>query len=195
MNRIAAAGNVARQRPHLCISSELYREQVPRGWHVLWTRSNCERLVHDQLARKGYDVFLPQMRQWTLRKHGDLQAASVPMFRGYLFLRHDVDKHAYIDICKCDGLVAILGARWDRLARVPHGEVDAIKRAIDGQLPTQPWPWMDTGDKVRITHGALADAEGILIKTEPAAGLFILSVNLLRRSVAVEVNCANVVPA
>ncbi|HEY0961575.1 MAG TPA: hypothetical protein VGE69_04385 [Pseudomonadales bacterium] len=36
---------------------------------------------------------------------------------------------------------------------------------------------------------------GISIKTEPATGLFILSVNSLRRSVAVEVNCANVVPA
>jgi transcription termination/antitermination protein NusG len=190
---MAATGgviNAGRSRPHPCISVA----QHP-GWHVLWTRSNYERLVHDQLARKGYDVFLPQIQQWTLRKHGGLQSSRVPMFKGYLFLNHAIDKAAYLDICKVDGLVAILGARWDRLARVPDGEIDAIRLAVDSQLPTTPYPYLEAGTKVRITHGSLANAEGILVKTERTKGLFILSVNLLRRSVAVEVHCANVVPA
>jgi transcription antitermination factor NusG len=169
--------------------------QDEQGWHVLWTRSNCERVVHDQLAQKGYEVFLPQVQQWTLRKHGGLQASRVPMFKGYLFLNHAVDKTAYLDICKVDGLVAILGTRWDRLARVPNGEIDAIRLAVQSQLPTMPYPYLAAGDKVRITHGSLTNAEGILVKTEQTKGLFILSVNLLRRSVAVEVHCANVVPA
>ena len=162
---------------------------------MLWTRSNCERLVHDQLVQKDYEVFLPQVQQWTLRKHGGLQASRVPMFKSYLFLNHAVDKAAYLDICKADGLVAILGSRWDRLARVPNNEIDAIRLAVDSQLPTMPYPYLEAGDKVRITHGSLTNAEGILVKTEQTKGLFILSVNLLRRSVAVEVHCANVVPA
>ncbi len=178
-----------RQRPHLCVAVP----QEQQGWHVLWTRSNHERIVHDHLVQKGYEVFLPQIQQWTLRKHG-LQATRVPMFKGYLFLNHAVDKHAYIDICKSEGLVAILGARWDRLARVPNNEIDAIKCALESQLPTMPYPYLEEGTKVRITHGTLAKAEGILVKTERTKGLFILSVNLLRRSVAVEVHCANVVP-
>jgi transcription antitermination factor NusG len=183
--------NAIRPRPHLCVAAT----QNQLGWHVLWTRSNCERVVHDQLAQKGYDVFLPQIQQWNLRKHGGLQATRVPMFKGYLFLRHAIDKTAYLDICKADGLVAILGSRWDRLARVPNNEIDAIRFAVDSELPTTPYPYLEAGDKVRITHGSLASAEGILIKTEQTRGLFILSVNLLRRSVAVEVHCANVVPA
>jgi transcriptional antiterminator NusG len=177
-------------RPHLCVAAP----DDQQGWHVLWTRSNYERLVYDQLLQKGYEVFLPQIQQWSLRK-GGLQATRVPMFRSYLFLNHAVDKNAYIDICKVEGLVAILGSRWDRLARVPAGEIGAIKLAVDSQLPTMPYPYLEEGDKVRITQGSLANAEGILVKTEPTTGLFILSVNLLRRSVAVEVHCANVVPA
>lgn len=187
----AARGGVAvRSRPHLCVATP-----AQPGWHVLWTRSNYERLVHDQLVRKGYDVFLPLIDQWTPRKNGSLQTCRVPMFKGYLFLNHAVDKSAYLDICKTDGLVAILGARWDRLARVPDAEIDAIRLAVESRLPTTPYPYLAEGDKVRITHGSLANAEGILIKTERTRGLFILSVNLLRRSVAVEVHCANVVPA
>jgi transcription antitermination factor NusG len=182
-----------RYRPHLCMPA-LQSQESAAAWHVLWTRSNCERLVHDQLARKGYEVFLPQVQQWTPRKHGP-QACRAPMFKSYLFLRHAVDKDAYIDICKSDGLVAILGARWDRLARVPDREIDAIKLAVSSELPTMPYPYLEEGARVRITQGTLANAEGILVKTERAKGLFILSVNLLRRSVAVEVHCANVVPA
>ena len=181
--------SAARLRPHLCMPAM----QEQQGWHVLWTRSNYERIVHDHLAQKGYEVFLPQVQQWALRKSG-LQATRVPMFKSYLFLNHSVDKNAYLDICKSEGLVAILGARWDRLARVPVSEIDAIKRAVESQLPTMPYPYLSKGDRVRITHGTLANAEGILVKTEPTRGLFILSVNLLRRSVAVEVHCANVVP-
>jgi transcription antitermination factor NusG len=169
-------------------------QECEPGWYVLWTRSNYERIVHDHLAQKGYEVFLPQIQQWTPRKHGP-QACRAPLFKSYLFLRHAVDKDAYLDICKSDGLVAILGARWDRLARVPDNEIDAIKLAVSSDLPTMPYPYLEEGTKVRITQGTLANAEGILIRTEPARGLFILSVNLLRRSVAVEVHCANVVPA
>src|SRR2546425_6451948 len=33
------------------------------AWHALWTRSHCEQLVHDQLAAKGFDLFLPKIEQ------------------------------------------------------------------------------------------------------------------------------------
>jgi transcription termination/antitermination protein NusG len=154
------------ERDSTDLKSVLRVEQ--QGWCVLWTRSNCEARVHDQLLQKGYDVFLPQIQQWTLRK-GGLQPSRVPMFKGYLFLHDAVDKHAYLDICKADGLVAILGARWDHLARVPNGEIAAIRRAVDSQLPTLPYPYLAEGARVRITHGTLANAEGILVKTEGLA--------------------------
>jgi transcription antitermination factor NusG len=166
-----------------------------RGWHVLWTRSNCEQVVQEQLLNKGYEVFLPLIHQWSPRRKNGPHVCRAPMFKSYLFLRHDIDKHAYIDICKTDGLVAILGSRWDHLASVPEHEIDAIRQASSSQLPTMPYPFLTEGDRVRITEGSLANTEGILIRTERDKGLFILSVNLLRRSVAVEVHCANVIPA
>ena len=42
---------------------------------------------------------------------------------------------------------------------------------------------------MRITDGPLADMEGILVKGNPKKGLLVVSVELLRRSVAVHLDC------
>lgn len=168
--------------------------QAKLGWHVLWTRSNFERIVAEELTAKGYEAFLPMVEQWSKDGKGQ-HTCLIPMFRGYLFLHHAVDKHDYIDICKTKGLVSILGARWDRLAYVPDSEIESIRLAVESRLPATPYPFLEEGDRVRLTRGSLAGAEGILVKNESDKGLFVISVNLLRRSVAVEVDCTNVVPA
>lgn len=171
------------------------RAIAPR-WHVLWTRSNSERLVHDQLSAKGFEVFLPQVDRWSRRGHGNVRRlARVPMFPSYLFLRHAIDKPSYLEVCKTRGLVRILGSRWDRLATVPEEEIEAIRTVVQTDLPVVPHPYLQAGQQVRITHGPLADIEGLLVKSEPKKGLLVLSVELLRQSVAVEIDCTRVVIA
>src|SRR5687768_2049266 len=104
-----------------------------RGWHVLWTHSNCERTVYEQLLMQGYKVFLPTIGRWSRR--GDLRyIVQVPMFTGYLFLHYPVDKSSYIQICKTKGLARILGQCWDRLATVPAPEIEAIQKLIKSDL-------------------------------------------------------------
>ena len=69
---------------------------VAAGWYALWTRSHCEQLVHDQLAAKGFELFLPEVDIWSSRA-GVRRLISTPMFRGYLFVRSAMDKSGYID--------------------------------------------------------------------------------------------------
>jgi transcription antitermination factor NusG len=164
------------------------------AWYVLWTRSNCEQQVHDQLCAKGFAPFLPRVEVWS-RRGVVRQIARVPMFPGYLFLRHAMDKTAYIEIVKAQGLVRILGERWDRLAAVPEMEVDAIQRVVRERLPVRRWAYLREGQRVRITRGPLADVEGVLVRDKPNKGMLVVSVHMLQRSVAVEVDCTLVVPA
>jgi transcription antitermination factor NusG len=42
---------------------------------------------------------------------------------------------------------------------------------------------------VRVTRGPLADVEGIVVRSSPKKGLLVVSVELLRRSVAVHLDC------
>jgi transcription antitermination factor NusG len=163
------------------------------GWHVLWTHSNHERSVYEQLAAKHYEVFLPMITQWSGRKTG-APVCKAPMFRSYLFLRCRIDKRAYLDICNTKGLVSILGARWDKLSRIPEQEIAAIKLVMESQLPTMPYPWLSAGTAVRIKRGSLANTQGVLVESDHAKGLFVISVNLLQRSIAVSVDCIDVEP-
>ena len=157
-------------------------------WYVLWTHSNCEQSVHDQLAAKGFDMLLPTHESW-VRRGGVRRLCRMPMFRGYLFLRHAMDKVSYLEICKARGLVRVLGKRWDQLNVVPDSEIDAIRKLLHSGLPIFTYPYLQEGRRVRINGGPLADTEGIVVRVNPKKGLLVVSVNLLQRSVAVQLDC------
>jgi transcriptional antiterminator NusG len=163
------------------------------SWYALWTHSHCEHLVHQQLAGKGFHLLLPQMEVWSARR-GVRRPARVPMFPGYLFLSHVMDKRSYIEVRKTRGLVNILGGRWDQLMTVPEVQIDAIQKMMQSSLPLLPYPYLQTGQRVRITDGPLSDVEGILVRTKPNSGRLVLSIDLLKQSVAVDVDCTLVVP-
>lgn len=166
-----------------------------RHWYALWTSSHCEQLVCDQLAARGLEPLLPRIEVWS-RRGGQHRVVSAPLFSGYLFLRHPaMTKASYVEVCKTRGLVRVLGERWDRLEVVPDHEIDGIRRVLDARVPVLPHPYLRDGARVRILKGPLADVEGILVRTKPNRGLVVLQVALLRRSVAVEVDCTLVAPA
>lgn len=158
------------------------------AWYVLWTRSNSERLVADQLAAKGFTIFLPTLDVWT-RRGAERRVTRVPMFPGYVFLHHALDKWSDVEVRKARGLVTILGDAWDRRAVVPPAEVDGLRRVGEARLPAVAHAWVREGQRVRIVRGPLADVEGILLRTKPGKGLLVLSIELLHRSIAVEVDC------
>jgi len=71
---------------------------------------------------------------------------------------------------------------------VPEAEIDAIQRVLCSNLPVVAHPYLREGMRVRITHGPLNGVEGILVQSKPNKGLLVLSIDLLRRSIAVEVD-------
>jgi transcription termination/antitermination protein NusG len=156
-------------------------------WYALYTKSHCEQLVYDQLASKGFHLFLPRMDVWS-RRGGVRHRIPAPMFPSYLFLYHAIDKVSFLEVRKARGLVRVLGERLDRLSVVPPNEIAAIQRVMQAELPVISHPYLREGQRVRITHGPLAGVEGILVHTKPSKGLLVLSVDLLRRSIAVEID-------
>ena len=160
-------------------------------WFVAWTHSNSERLVHNQLAGRGFDTFLPMLKTWS-RRRGTRSMIDVPMFPGYVFVRHAIDRRSHAEILKARGIVRLLGARWDQLASVSDREVDAIRRMAGAPMPVMPHTFLREGQRVRIASGPLDGVEGILVSTRPQKGLLVVSIELLQRSVAVEVDCTQV---
>lgn len=159
-------------------------ESVPQ-WYALYTRSHCEQLVYDQLFARGLRLFLPKMEVFSKRA-GKSHFVPVPLFASYLFVHCVMDKPTYLTIKPARGLVRIVGGRWNNLAIIPEEEIRAIQRVVQSQIPFRLHPYLQKGDRVRIIKGPLEGVEGIFLEVRR----LILSVGLLQRSVAVEVDMA-----
>ena len=163
------------------------------AWYAIWTRSNCERLVAQQLSAKGFAAFLPEMGARS-RRNGQSHVVQVPMFPGYLFLRHAMEKHSYVEILKARGVVRILERGWTQLTPVADEEVNAIQQLVESGVPVFPHVYFREGDQVRVVEGPLAGLQGVYLRDKPNRGRLVVSVNLLQTSVAVEVDSAFVEP-
>ena len=160
---------------------------VPQRWHALRTWSHCERFVADKLRARGLQVFDPEVPIWSWC--GGVKRASVrPLFPGSLFLRHEMDRESFIRLLRGRGVVRFLAERWDGLSVVPDREIEAIRRVLDAALTPLPHPYVQDGRRVTIRRGPLEGVEGILLDTRPNRGLLVLSIELFRRSVAVEID-------
>ena len=167
---------------------------VDARWYVLWTRSHCEPLVHQQLVARGFRLFNPQLSRWS-RRGEQRHLIQEPMFPGYIFLHHALDKESDVEVRKARGLVTILGDSWERRAVVPDAEINAIRRLVQSGETAVPHAYLKEGQRVRITRGPMTDVEGILVRHHPRKGLLVLSVDMLRKSVAVEIDCTWVTAA
>jgi transcription antitermination factor NusG len=154
-------------------------------WFALQVRARHEKNIGEMLRGKGYDPLLPLYkcrRRWSNR----YKMLELPLFPGYLFCRFDV--HNRLPILKTPGVIHVLG-----IARTPvpidDAEIDAIRTIVGSGLQSQPWPFLQVGAKVRIEYGALCGLEGILLDFKGRHRL-IVSVTLLQRSVAVEIDGA-----
>jgi transcriptional antiterminator RfaH len=179
---------------HPPLSATAARPEPRPAWHVLWTHSHCERRLFDQLRSMRYQVFLPEYTVWS-RRAGARHTSRRPMFPGYLFLHHAMDRSSYLEVRRTRGLVDVLGSGRDGLAVVGDREIEALRTLSESCEPCAPFPYLKDGVRVRIARGPLAEVEGILLRREDDRGMLVVSIDLLSRSVAVKVDCTSVMPA
>jgi transcription antitermination factor NusG len=156
-------------------------------WFALQVRTRHEAGVADQLSGQGYDRFLPLYKvgkRWSDR----IKEVDAPLFPGYLFCRFN--PHDRLPILKTPGVIQIVSFQSGPAA-VDEAEIRSIQSLVAAGVPHQPWPFLAAGDRVRIESGPLLGLEGILTEVRSSFRL-VLSVTLLQRSVAVEIDSASV---
>ena len=164
--------------------------ETPPLWYAVHVRSKFERTVSTVLEHKNVEQFLPTYRSrriWTDR----VKTMDLPLFTGYLFCRIPLDERNRV--MTIDGVVGFVGAGRQPIP-VSDLEIEAVRRIVQSQSPSQPWPFLKIGQTVRINHGSLAGLEGILVRVKSSWRL-VVSVTLLERSVAVEIDAAYTTPS
>jgi transcription antitermination factor NusG len=162
---------------------EAERQPEARGWLAIYTRHQHEKLASEDLAYKGFEVFLPvytALRRWSDR----VKEITLPLFPGYVFLRGGLPQPLLILTTPgVVGLVKFAGVP----AIVSDMEIETVRRVLAKGAKIEPHPFLKCGDWVRVKGGPLEGLEGILVRDKNQSRL-VLSVELVQKSVAVEVD-------
>jgi transcription antitermination factor NusG len=153
-------------------------------WYALQVQSRLAAIASATLRGKGYEEFLPlykERRRWSDR----VKQLDMPLFPGYLFCRFD-PRDRLVPILTTPGVIGIVGAGKTPIP-IPDDEIEAVRKILRSGLAAQPWPFLDLGSRVYIQHGPLTGLEGIVTNIDKIYRL-VVSVNLLQRSVAVEID-------
>ena len=152
-------------------------------WYAIMARTGREKSATLLLENAGYECLLPvskYTRHWSDR----IKEVEVPLFPGYLFCR--MDPHNRLPVLMTPGVIQIVGV-GKTLIPVQEAEIAAIQRVVKNGLSTMPWAYLQVGHVARIVGGPLRGMTGIIVKIKSGMKL-VLSVTLLQRSVAVEVD-------
>jgi transcription antitermination factor NusG len=154
-------------------------------WFAIQVKTNTEKTATLSLENAGYECFLPVAK--CACGGSDLaKEYEVPLFPGYLFCR--MDPHYRLPVLMTPGVIQIVGI-GETPTPVKEQEIAALQRVAKSGVSTMPWPYLQVGHVVRLDEGPLRRLTGILIKIKSGLKL-VLSMSLLQRSVAVEVERA-----
>jgi transcriptional antiterminator RfaH len=125
-------------------------------WSIVQTHSQRERLAAEQLAQRGFHVYLPKIRI-TTKLGGRRVHSLVPLFPSYLFLRID---RVWYPVLSTVGVLRVLRNADREPARLDDEIINEIRgREVRGIIKL-PKP-VRIGDRVRIVRGSFRDHVGV----------------------------------
>lgn len=158
-------------------------------WYAGYTASRHEKRVAEQLQQRDVEHFLPlyeTVHRWRNGRH----RVQLPLFPGYVFVRIALrDRLRALEI---PGFVRLVGFSGLPLP-LPDAEIDAMREALHAGIQAEPYPYLTVGMRVEISNGPLQGMKGILLRRQGKCRV-VISVDLIMRSMVVEVDSTDVVP-
>ena len=174
---------------HPAEAPDLPDQNILPRWYAAYTCANREKRVSDQLLVRRVEHFVPTYgseRRWKDRQ----VMLQLPLFPGYVFVRIAMrDRFRVVQVPGVAWLVSFNGSP----APLPDEQIAALQSGLASGMKAEPYPFLPTGCRVRIKNGPLGGLTGILLRFQ-AKSRVVISVELLRQSVAVDVFDADLEP-
>jgi len=159
-------------------------------WYVVQTWANHEKRVLEQLSHRTVEVYVPlyeSMRRWKDRR----MRLELPLFPGYVFVHLALRDR--LRVLQTPSVVRLVGFGSQPAALQDH-EIEALRRGVAGEIRLEPHPYLKVGHRLRVRTGPLQGLEGILVRKKNKTR-FVISLDLIMRSVAAEIDVAELEPA
>ena len=167
-------------------------EQCEKEWYALYVQVNHEKEVVKRLEQKEVSCFLPLMESWSKRLDRR-KKVHLPLFPGYVFVNVHLDSYANLNIVKTPGALNLLRNSEGPLS-IPSYQVENLQTIINSTQPLKIHTYLKEGEWIRVARGPLAGCIGILSRLDLKKGRLIVSVDIIKKSVSVELDVEDVEP-
>ncbi len=168
-----------------CSGSRSFRSQEDQ-WYALYTYPRHEKHIAEQIERRNFQCFLPlyrSVRRWKDRR----KEVDLVLFPGYVFVQMNLEDR--LKVLQLPGVVRLVSFDG-RPAAMPTGEIENLRERFTCTSKIEPHPYLRAGRRVRVSRGPLRGLEGIIVRRKECSR-FVFSIDLIQRSVAVEVDEAD----
>jgi transcription antitermination factor NusG len=151
-------------------------------WFAVHVKPRSEKTVALIAGNRGYEAFLPLQkvrRRWSDR----VKQLEIPLFPGYIFCRLAVAHR--LPLLMTPGVLGLVGVGRTPLP-IEDTEILNIQAVVNSGLWAEPCAFLESGQSVRLEEGPLAGLEGLYVESRSEHRI-VVSVSLLRRSVAIEI--------
>ena len=155
------------------------RKEYHPQWYALYTRARHEKFVESQLLYKGVEAFTPKIalrKKWSDR----IKIIQEPLFKSYCFARFSLDDKA--KVVSQVGVVKMIHFKCQYVP-VPESVVNSLKIIQANKIQTNPYPYINVGDRVVIKKGPLKGVEGFIIEKRNKNTSLVISVDAICASV------------
>lgn len=156
-------------------------------WWVAHVRSRQEKVLARYLEPLGIPFYLPQ-REQKIRRAGRSFLSYLPLFPGYLFFRGtEDDRYAAM---RSNLIAQVIGVVDQHVLDAELGQLRVLQ---ESGLPLFPHPYLGPGATVSIAEGPFGGYSGVILRMKGQLRM-VVSVTMLRRSIAVELDREILVP-
>ena len=159
---------------------------LPARWIAVYTIARHEKAVARQLQERKVETFLPVYRavhRWKDRR----KEVELALFPSYVFVK--MATRDELPMLRLPGVVDVVKFKGEP-AVLPEQEIEALRNGLQSNLCAEPCPYLRVGRRVRVVRGPMAGAEGLLSRKKERYRV-VISVDVLTRSVAVEVDAVD----
>jgi transcription antitermination factor NusG len=159
-------------------------------WYAAYTSANHEKRVAQQLEKRSVEHFLPlyeSARRWKDRR----VLLQMPLFPGYVFVKLALCNR--LQLLQIPGVVQLVSFNGHP-ASLPQEDIQAVRNCLDRGQQVEPHPYLTAGRRARVMSGPLRGLDGIILRRKNKTR-FVLSFELILRSVAVEIDETELMPA
>ncbi len=167
---------------------------MAKKWYVIHTYSGYENKVKTNLLHriesmgmqdKIFDVFIPKETVTDLKTGGRKVTQEKKVFPGYILVQMELDDDSWYVVRNTPGVTGFVGSQGKPVP-LSRKEFDRIQGRVSATAKPKTLTEFAEGMAVKVTHGPLAEFDGVISEVNADQGKIKVMVSIFGRETPVE---------